>query len=222
MRIQPTKRIGGERSNLYSKSKFTNWTRFDPFFLEIKAIPDNFPPEYIFEIQADEKIKIFSLDIQAGFIRPFDSKDVVEYLKKVPEEFLKGIGGIYLLGGTSKQRKASFGSLFCYGCYWIGDIYLHAFPEKRMALSFKKRQPNPSILEEYRRANADIKNIKGELNISFDIGSLKSFFLRDVLMHEIGHHVDRNNQDKTNRKAEKFAEWFASEYGYRLPAISSR
>jgi hypothetical protein len=206
---------------MYSGSKFTNWARFDPFFLEIKAIPDNLPPEYIFKTKGDEGIEIYSLKVQTGFIRPFDSKDISEYLMKVPEEFLKGIRGIYLLGGTKKQMKASFGSLFCYGCYWGSDIYLHAFPEKRMTLSFKKKQPSPSILEEYRRANADIKNIKSGLNISFDIGSLKSFFLRDVLMHEIGHHVDRENTDRTHKRSERFAEWFAFEYGYRLPAKSS-
>jgi hypothetical protein len=206
---------------MYSGSKFTNWARFDPFVLEINAIPDNLPPESIFETQENEGIKIYSLEVQAGFVRPFDSKDVAEYLKKLPEEFLQGIVGIYLLGGTKKQMRASFGSLFRYGCYWGGDIYLHAFPEKRMTLSFMKKQPNPSILEEYRRANASIKSIKGGLNISFDIGSLKSFFLRDVLMHEIGHHVDRGNADQTHKRSERFAEWFASEYGYRLPIKST-
>lgn len=220
MRVQPTKRIGGERSNMYSGSKFTNWARFDPFTLEINSIPDNLRPERIFTIR-EEEIKIYSLEVQAGFIRPFNSKDVTDYLEKVPEEFLKGIGGIYLLGGTKKQKKASFGSLFRYGCYWGSEIYLHAFPEKRMSLTFKKKQPTPSVLEEYNRANANIKNIKGGLNISFDIGSMKSFFLRDVLMHEIGHHVDRENIDRTHKRSERFAEWFASEYGYRLPAVSS-
>jgi hypothetical protein len=206
---------------MYSESKFTNWARFDPFALEINSIADKLRPDCIFTIQEDEEINIYSLEVQAGFIRPFNSQDVKEYLVKIPEEFLKGIGGIYLLGGTKKQKKASFGSLFRYGCYWGRNIYLHAFPENRMTLSFKKKQPSPSILEEYRRANANIKNIKGGLNISFDIGSMKSFFLRDVLIHEIGHHVDRENIDQTHKRSEKFAEWFASEYGYRLPTKSS-
>lgn len=220
MRVQPTKRIGGERSNVYSESKFTNWARFDPFDLEINSISDKLRPESIFKIRDDEEIKIYSLEVQTGFVRPFHPQDINEYLEKMPEEFVNGIKGIYLLGGTKKQKKASFGSLFRYGCYSGSKIYLHAFPENRMTLSFKKNKPSPSILEEYERANANIKNVKGGLCISFDIGSLKRFFLQDVLTHEIGHHMDRYNIDQTHKRSERFAEWFASEYGYRLPTIS--
>jgi hypothetical protein len=206
---------------MYSESKFTNWACFDPFALEINSIADNLRPDCIFTTQEDEEINIYSLEVQAGFVRPFNSQDVQEYIAKIPEEYLNGIEGIYLLGGTKKQKKVAFGSLFRYGCYWGGKIYLHAISEKVMTQSFKKNRPSPAILEEYKRANANIKNIKGGLTITFDFGSLKQFFLRDVLTHEIGHHVDRGNLDQTHKRSERFAEWFASEYGYRLPAKSS-
>ena len=38
-----------------------------------------------------------------------------------------------------------------------------------------------------------------------------------VLLHELGHHVDADNfRNKSHKKSEAFAEWFASEHGYRL------
>ena len=56
-----------------------------------------------------------------------------------------------------------------------------------------------------------------------DEESLKRFYLQDVLMHELGHHVDSPNFiSKSDKKAEGFAEWFASEYGYRLARLRRR
>ncbi len=40
---------------------------------------------------------------------------------------------------------------------------------------------------------------------------LRRFYLRDVLTHEIGHHVDTWNETPKDR--ERFAEWFAQEHG---------
>jgi len=45
---------------------------------------------------------------------------------------------------------------------------------------------------------------------------VRRFLLDDVLLHEIGHHLDRHNfARKSNRKIEGFAEWFATENGFR-------
>jgi len=41
--------------------------------------------------------------------------------------------------------------------------------------------------------------------------SLRDFYLRDVLMHEIGHHVDSHSL--TDEARERFAERFAREHG---------
>jgi hypothetical protein len=44
-----------------------------------------------------------------------------------------------------------------------------------------------------------------------ELNSLRRFYLRDVLMHELGHHVDTQNSVKKDR--EKFAEQFARTHG---------
>ena len=44
-----------------------------------------------------------------------------------------------------------------------------------------------------------------------DLDTLRRFYLRDVLMHEMGHHVD--SQNVTKKARERFAEWFASKHG---------
>ena len=41
---------------------------------------------------------------------------------------------------------------------------------------------------------------------------LRTYFIRNVLVHEIGHHVDQHYT--TTKERERFAEAFAKEYGY--------
>jgi hypothetical protein len=77
------------------------------------------------------------------------------------------------------------------------------------------RRPKPHYLLEYRRAGAEIREDDGDgVEIRFNAASLRKFYLRDVLAHEIGHHVDGRVR-RTNRQAEAFADWFATEYGYK-------
>lgn len=77
-----------------------------------------------------------------------------------------------------------------------------------------KRLPPPNIKREYERAGATYYFKNNFWHREFTIESLKQFYLNDVLLHEIGHHVDRKN-NKSNNQSERFAEWFAGEYGFR-------
>ena len=43
--------------------------------------------------------------------------------------------------------------------------------------------------------------------------TVRDFYLNNVLMHEIGHINDSRNT--SFRKRERYADWFAIEYGYR-------
>ena len=45
--------------------------------------------------------------------------------------------------------------------------------------------------------------------LQFSEDTLRAFYLRDVLLHEIGHHVDRSNFfSKKDAAAERYAKWF--------------
>ena len=48
---------------------------------------------------------------------------------------------------------------------------------------------------------------------------LKDFYLNNILIHEIGHVNDTRNTNSQDR--ERFAEWFAIEYGYRASRCRS-
>ena len=50
--------------------------------------------------------------------------------------------------------------------------------------------------------------------------SARDFQLNNVLIHELGHLVDKRNTNYIDQ--ERFAEWFAVEYGYRRTGGSKR
>ena len=42
--------------------------------------------------------------------------------------------------------------------------------------------------------------------------TIEDFYLNNILIHELGHLLDDRNTSYTDR--ERYAEWFAIEYGY--------
>jgi hypothetical protein len=91
---------------------------------------------------------------------------------------------------------------------------LYAFPRRRLEWR-RKGLPRPHVLQEYERAGALFRQDGDEVVCLFDRSALKTFYLRDVLIHEIGHHVDRFNRRRGAKKAERFAHWFVREHGFR-------
>jgi len=45
--------------------------------------------------------------------------------------------------------------------------------------------------------------------LEFTETSLSRFYLYDVLLHELGHHVDRRERQHDRRASENYAKWFA-------------
>ena len=45
----------------------------------------------------------------------------------------------------------------------------------------------------------------------FSLRSLRRFYLYDVLLHELGHHVDKRADEKNNAARERYAEWFVEQ-----------
>jgi hypothetical protein len=163
----------GPRSNAYSQNRFTNWSEYEPWWLEIQAVFKRF----------DGKIakrpafpKIIELKTLEGFIRPCSAREAEAQMLSCPAEFLKDLRAVFILSGTVKQLKSWGRTTTFYGHYWRRCVFLHAYP--------------------FGRRNLD---------------SLRRLYLRDVLMHEIGHHVDLHNV--TEKAQERFAERFAEKYG---------
>lgn len=202
------------RSNAYSESKCSNWMRFDPYQGELSSLPPNLKPTASYPINDDHKCRIYQRPVNHAFLRPYDADDVIQTLKLLPQEFLADLDAIYLMGGNRKQDQVAWSNLSRFGTYCWKDIYLWAFP-RCMLKCYYKGTPKPVFKQEYERAGATFEENNTGYTCHFNEDCLKTFYLGNVLIHEIGHHVDRHNFDrKTYDEEERYAEWFAREYGF--------
>lgn len=193
----------GQRSNLYSEQRFTNWRPNDPYWAEVEALPKKMRPRIGISRDSEESLGVFDRPLAEGFVRPWSLGDVADVLRSIPKDHLLGLSGIYLLGGTSRQRSTN---KLTYGMYSDDQIFLFALP-KRMLVQHWSKMPKPSLAQAYTKFGANITpDGKGGAILRFDLASIRSFYLYDVLLHEVGHHIDR---DHGSDNAERYARWFA-------------
>jgi len=209
------KRASGERSNAWSRSKYTNLTPFDPFDSEIPWWRFNGRPALVLPVEGRTGLPIFTRPLHSAFLRPFEPSDVAAVLAGVPPSFLLDVQGVYLLGGSLKQARAATSDLFHYGCYGQGRISLHAFPRGKFHQRLA-RAPKPSVRQAFARAGVKFTNEGGGYSVEFSESSVRQFYLYDVLLHELGHHVDRRGRMKDRRSSERYAKWFAETQSRRL------
>jgi hypothetical protein len=116
---------------------------------------------------------------------------------------LAGLRGVFPLAGTTAQRRRR-GLVF--GQYGDSRIYLFPVPEERVIGGWQVPR-NSAELEGLRRLGATV-GLPGRrgVHVLFDHEALRRFYLYDVLLHELGHHVEREGSD---RGAERYARWFA-------------
>jgi hypothetical protein len=163
----------GPRSNWYSEDRFTNWSEYEPWWLEVQAVFKRFDGKIA---KRPSFPKIIELPPLQGFICPCFASEVEAQLTSCSPEFLKGLRAVFILSGTTKQLKSWGRATTFYGRYWKNCVFLHAYPFGRAELV-----------------------------------SLRRFYVRNVLMHEIGHHLDARNVTQKDR--EQFAEQFAKKHG---------
>lgn len=204
----------GPRSNAYSMSKCSNWSEFHPWHSSVvRAFERNLPAT------TDSTSRHPTIRIEKtheDFLYPVSEPDLLRALDGLPTSFTEGLRGVLVLAGSKKQARVARRQYF-YGAYWRECVFLAPFPRAFLDVTHR-RAPNPIVLEGWRRAGVELTETPSGLRVRFEERSLRSFYLRDVLMHEIGHHVDRRRNVPVAR-SERFAEWFASEYGYRLPHL---
>ena len=198
----------GDQNDRYSGSKFTNQTRFQPFYSATEKIYS----KYKQRIKNRNYPYIRIEPTHDDFIFPVTVSDIRETLKLVPRIYLEGIKAILVPPGSKKQIKAA-NSLYIYGEYWQKCLFLHPYPNTMLTIQSTNKF-KPHEFEDYKRTGAEISERDNVKVIIFNDSSLRRFYLCDVLMHEIGHHIDK--QRRSQRKREKFAEWFALRYGYKL------
>lgn len=213
MRNTPPNRHRNNRSNAYSGSKCSNWMRFDPFVCEIDKFIFSGKSTAKITLSAEHSIKVFINPLNESFIRPCTLAEIEQVLRTVPPPFLYQLGHLYLPGGSKKQLQVCRKTFF-YGCYSCGAISLSPFPKKWLRREYAHAPPPHKKLE-YDRVGAKSYQSGSTWVLEMSEASLKKFYLQDVLIHEIGHHVDWLRRSAGSKLTEEFAEWFATEYGFR-------
>lgn len=141
-----------------------------------------------------------------GYIHPVTVEEVRERIAALPPRFQKGIEVIQFSRMTRKQ--AFFPR---YGMQWGPNIYL--YPIEDSLVEVHVQPPRPQQLIEARMYGGEWVE-DGELwLLKWTRETIRDFYLNNVLVHEIGHVHDNRNTSFDAR--ERYANWFATEYGYR-------
>lgn len=141
-----------------------------------------------------------------GFFHPVTVDEIRERIAQLPEQYQTGIEVVQLSRMTRKR------ALFpCYGMQWGPNIYLYPIEESLQELYV--HPPLPSQQIEAKMYGGRWSREDGYWKLTWTREAIRDFYLNNVLIHEIGHIHDRRNTRAVDR--ERFAEWFAVEYGYR-------
>lgn len=99
----------------------------------------------------------------------------------------------------------------CYGMQWGANVYL--YPIEASLVERYYRPPKPQQLIEAKMFGGVWSEEDGYYLLTWTEAAIKDFYLNNVLIHEIGHVMDDRNSRHEDR--ERFANWFAIEFGYR-------
>lgn len=128
-------------------------------------------------------------------------------LSKLPPEFLEGLEVVQLSRMTRKKAYCP-----CYGMQWGCAIYLYPFDETFDEF-FYVPPPRAFVIESKMYGGRWEQPEVGVWRLIWSESSARDFQLNNVLIHELGHLIDDRNSSYIDQ--ERFAEWFAIEYGYR-------
>jgi hypothetical protein len=205
-----------QKNGYWAQSKRTNGTIFDPY---VHSAEHACFEKYYDELNASDEIVIKYEKTHEKFLMPVSIDDIQATINSLPPAFFNGLKGILLLSGSNKQFKVSWGNLFCFGMYYAHCIFLFPYPKNQLSVS-SQSLPAPHIKREYERAGAMYSRKNSRWERKFSKKSLKTYYLKDVFVHELGHHVDRH-KERSEEKSEMYADWFATEYGFK-PVKKSR
>jgi hypothetical protein len=141
-----------------------------------------------------------------GYIHPVTVDEVRERIQQLPRQFTSAVEVVQL---SAMTRKRSYFPL--YGMQWGSTVYL--YPIEASLVETYRRAPTPQQLIEARMYEGEWKQDGTTWTLSWTPETIRDFYLNNVLIHEIGHVNDTRNTNSAAR--ERFANWFAIEYGYR-------
>lgn len=142
-----------------------------------------------------------------GYRHVLSADDVRKRLSQLPAGFLRSLEVVQLSRMTRKKQGFP-----CYGIQWGAAIYL--YPIEVDLIERHSAPPTPRQLTEARMFGGEWQQVSARhWHLVWTEDALRDFYLNNILIHELGHLVDTRNTRFTDR--ERYAEWFALEYGYK-------
>lgn len=141
-----------------------------------------------------------------GFRHAVTVEEIVQRVAELPEKFTRELSVVQLSGMTRKRQIFP-----CYGMQWGSAVYLYPIEESLVELYH--RPPSPEQRIEARMYGGQWSQDGKLWRLTWTDDTVKDFYLNNVLIHEIGHLNDSRNTNTRDR--ERYANWFAIEYGYR-------
>lgn len=148
-----------------------------------------------------------------GYQHVITVDDIRRRVAKLPEQYRSKLEVVQLSRMTRKRR------LFpCYGLQWGTAVYL--YPIEASLEELYVRAPRPAQKIETEMFGGQWEQDGGLWRLTWTEDTIRDYYLNNVLIHEIGHINDDRNT--SFRERERFADWFAVEYGYRATHRTAR
>ncbi len=144
-----------------------------------------------------------------GYRHVLSATEIRHRLHQLPRHMLEPLEYIQLSQMTRKKQ-----SFPCYGMQWGSTLYLYPIEESRT--EYFDSPPKPAQFNEARTYGGRWFEESGGWVLHWSEAAIKNFYLNNILIHELGHLLDKRNTGFAER--ERFAEWFATEFGHRQSA----
>lgn len=163
-------------------------------------------PEAWHEPRGRDEIEFISQPAGVNFLHPASVDEVRARVALLPAEFTREIEVIQFSAMTRKRQLFPL-----YGMQWGPNVYL--YPVEASLVETYRRPPTPEQLVEARMFGGEWSQVGREWHLTWSPDTIRDFYLNNVLIHEIGHVNDQRNTNSAAR--ERYANWFATEYGFR-------
>ena len=167
------------------------------------------PPEKWYE-PSEKRRGAFDVIVQApgaGYRHIVTEDEVRQRLAQLPAWMVEPLEVVQLSQMTHKKRRVP-----CYGMQWGNTIYLYPIEDNLIETFCEPPKPAQQI-EAAMFGGRWEHATRRTWNLVWTEETIRDFYLNNVLIHELGHILDDRNTSYVDR--ERYAEWFATEYGYR-------
>lgn len=174
------------------------------------------PPEDWHEPREDNsgRYKIVWQSPGAGYRHVLTVPEVRARLAELPAWMTRGLEVVQFSRMTRKKRTFP-----CYGMQWGRAIYL--YPIEEDLIEYYHRPPLPAQQIEARVHGGVWEQVDNQTwKLVWTEEAIKDYYLNNILLHELGHLLDDRNSSYKDR--ERYAEWFAIQYGVRASRKSPR